>query len=196
VRVAAAIAGHFIPPRITYADWTWQFAEYASTHGLSWYLLGGVPGRAEAAALAIRDRFPSLRIVGAEHGYFDKDFLSADSQALRERINSASPDVLIVGFGMPVQEIWIDDNWDELKVPIALAGGAVFDYVAGVTPRAPKWLRSIGMEWLGRLWFEPRRLWRRYVFGLPQFVLLSVWFATVAWIERLKSALTSRKNES
>lgn len=195
VRLAALIAGHAIPPRITYADWMWQFADFSSRRGLSWFLLGGVPGRTDAAMMALQDRYPALKVCGTAHGYFNHDPQSIDSISLRARIASARPDVLIVGFGMPVQEAWLRGNWPELAVPVALVGGAVFDYVAGATPRAPVWLRSIGLEWLGRLAIEPRRLWRRYILGLPHFLVLATWYAARSWMTKAWSAISSDNHD-
>ena len=86
------------------------------------------------------------------------------------QINVASPGVLLVGFGMPTQEIWLDANWPDLTVNVALTVGALFDYVAAAVPRAPRWATDNGLEWLGRLLIEPRRLGRRYLVGNPLFV--------------------------
>ena len=84
--------------------------------------------------------------------------------------NRYGPDLLIVGFGMPLQERWIEANWPALSTRIALPVGAAIDYLAHETPRAPSWMTNHGLEWLGRLLIEPRRLWRRYLIGNPLFV--------------------------
>ncbi len=70
---------------------------------------------------------------------------------------------------MPAQEIWLSENWDKINCKVALPVGAMFDYLANITPRAPRWMTDHGLEWLGRLVIEPRRLWRRYLIGLPIF---------------------------
>jgi N-acetylglucosaminyldiphosphoundecaprenol N-acetyl-beta-D-mannosaminyltransferase len=170
VRVGALLKGHRLPPRITYADWMWSLASFASMHGLSLYFLGGKPGVAEEAKRALRRQNPSLRIVGARHGYFDKSAGSAESKAVIEEVNRANPDILVLGFGMPVQEQWLADHWNMLNARVALTGGAAFDYVSGTLRRPPKWMQTVGLEWLGRMLIEPERLWRRYVIGNPVFI--------------------------
>ncbi|MEZ4642784.1 MAG: WecB/TagA/CpsF family glycosyltransferase [Chloroflexota bacterium] len=71
---------------------------------------------------------------------------------------------------MPVQEKWLLENRENLNVNVIMTGGAVFDYVSGELQRAPKWMTDNGLEWLGRLLIEPRRLWRRYLVGNPVFL--------------------------
>lgn len=168
---AARLLGHRdLPPRITYADWIWQLGEFAEQNGFSFYFLGAYPGIAQAAADALAARFPALEIVGVHHGFFDKTTGSTENEAIVRQINEAQPDILVVGFGMPVQEQWLAENWPRLKAHIALTGGAVFDYASGNVKRAPAWLTDNGFEWLGRLLIEPGRLWRRYVVGNPLFL--------------------------
>ncbi len=84
-------------------------------------------------------------------------------------INRLEPDILVVGFGMPLQELWLKENWDRLQVHVGLTGGAVFDYISGRLRRPPQFLVDHGLEWLGRLLIDPRRLWRRYLLGIPLF---------------------------
>lgn len=173
VRLAAWLAGQSIPERITYADWTWEFAEYSVKHRLSWFLLGGQPGRADAAASALLSRFPDLSIAGTHHGFFDRADPSANARVI-QAINGSNANVLIVGFGMPIQESWLTENWGQLRANIGLTGGAVFDYVSGELRRPPLLLRAIGMEWLGRLLIEPRRLASRYLVGNPIFLTRAI----------------------
>ncbi len=170
VILGARILGHRIPQRITYADWMWQLAEFAAKHGLSMFFLGGRPGVAEEAAAKLRKRFPDLNIVGAHHGYYDKSAGGPDSLGIIKSINAVRPDLLIVGFGMPLQERWLMENWEQIEARVALTGGAVFDYVSGRLRRPPQWMTKHGLEWLGRVLIEPRRLWRRYLVGNPSFL--------------------------
>jgi N-acetylglucosaminyldiphosphoundecaprenol N-acetyl-beta-D-mannosaminyltransferase len=170
VMLAARILGSRIPQRITYADWMWQLAEFATPRGWSFFFLGGQPGVAQQAADRLQARYPGLRIAGSYHGYFDKTPGSAENEAVIRAINIAKPDLLIVGFGMPLQEHWLMENWNRVAAHVALTGGAVFDYVSGEVRRAPSWMTDHGLEWLGRLVIEPRRLWRRYLIGNPLFL--------------------------
>jgi N-acetylglucosaminyldiphosphoundecaprenol N-acetyl-beta-D-mannosaminyltransferase len=118
----------------------------------------------------LRERYPSLEIAGTHHGYFDKDPTSVSNSHVVELINSASPDILLVGFGMPIQEQWLKDNWETIEARAAITGGAVLDYTSGALRRGPRLLTDHGLEWLARLLIEPRRLWRRYVIGNPMFL--------------------------
>jgi N-acetylglucosaminyldiphosphoundecaprenol N-acetyl-beta-D-mannosaminyltransferase len=171
VMLAARLLGRRIPERITYADWTWKLAAFAEERGFSLFFLGARPGVAEKAARRLEYRFPKLRIAGAEHGYFERTLGSPENEAIIKKINAARPDVLLVGFGMPVQEFWLAENWEKVDANVALTGGAVFDYVSGELRRGPRFLTDRGLESVARLMVEPRRLWRRYVIGNPLFLL-------------------------
>jgi N-acetylglucosaminyldiphosphoundecaprenol N-acetyl-beta-D-mannosaminyltransferase len=163
------LAGVRVPERITYADWMWQLAEYCALHRHSLYLLGGEPGVAESAAVRLVERFPDLVIAGHHHGYFEKQ--GPENAAVIARVNAAKPNIVVVAFGMPLQEQWIDENLAALDVNVALTGGAALDYVSGKSRRGPRILLDHGGEWLARLALEPRRLWRRYQIGNPLFML-------------------------
>jgi N-acetylglucosaminyldiphosphoundecaprenol N-acetyl-beta-D-mannosaminyltransferase len=171
VMLAARILGRHIPERITYADWMWRFANFAEEEDLSLFLLGAQPGVAEKAAGRLRVRYPNLKVAGVHHGYFDHTVGAPENEAVLDEINATSPDVLLVGFGMPLQERWLMQNWDRIGAHVALTSGAVFDYVSGELRRGPRLLTDNGFEWLARLLIEPGRLWRRYVFGNPIFLL-------------------------
>ena len=170
VRLGARILGYTLPERITWADFAWDLAEFSAGRGHRLFFLGGRPGVARAAADRLRARFPELRVVAVHHGYFDKTPGCEENEAIVSMVNGARPDILIVGFGMPLQERWLMENWERLDVSVALTGGAVFDYVSGSLTRAPGWMTDNGLEWLGRLLIEPRRLWRRYLIGNPLFM--------------------------
>jgi beta-1,4-glucosyltransferase len=130
------------------------------------YLLGGQAGVVEIAAKAF-DRIPQVRVVGFTDGYS----IWADEQGVVEQIRQAEPDILLVAFGNPLQEEWILRNRGALEVPVIMAVGALFNFVSGHTPRAPKFLRTIRLEWVHRLAHEPRRLAGRYTYGIAQFFL-------------------------
>jgi N-acetylglucosaminyldiphosphoundecaprenol N-acetyl-beta-D-mannosaminyltransferase len=170
VILGARLLGYHIPERITYAEWVWRLAEFISNNHFSVYFLGGKPGIADKAAHNLQVRYPSLNIAGVQHGYFDKIPGSIDNNSVLDAIGKAAPDILIVGFGMPLQEQWLRENWNSLNVKIGLTGGAVFDYVSGELHRAPRWMTDNGLEWLGRMLIEPERLWRRYIIGNPLFL--------------------------
>jgi N-acetylglucosaminyldiphosphoundecaprenol N-acetyl-beta-D-mannosaminyltransferase len=168
--LAASILGHRTVERITFADWVYPLSAFAAQHGYSLFFLGAKPGVAEGAASRLLERFPTLKIAGTQHGYFDKSPDSAENRAVIERINAARPNILFVCFGMPYQERWLMENWDLLQANIALTGGAVLDYAAGQLKRSPRWMTTHSLEWLGRVLIEPRRLWKRYLIGIPVFL--------------------------
>jgi N-acetylglucosaminyldiphosphoundecaprenol N-acetyl-beta-D-mannosaminyltransferase len=89
-----------------------------------------------------------------------------------DAIASAHPDILFVAFGAPKQEYWIYEHGLQLSVPVCIGVGGSFEIVGGVVPRAPMWAQNIGCEWLYRLCREPRRMWRRYIFGNLEFAAI------------------------
>jgi len=133
--------------------------------GYRMFLLGGRPGVAEQAGIRAMQQFPNAVILGSEHGYF------GDKEAeVIARINAASPDILLVGFGVPKQEFWIRDHLEQLNCRVAIGVGGLFDFASGRIKRAPLWMRKIKFEWLYRLYQEPFRLFKRYVIGNPLFI--------------------------
>lgn len=170
VVLAARLLEQRIDERITYAEWMWDLAAAASEAGVSMAFVGAAPGVAADAAQRLRQRYPKLRVEALHHGYFDKAKESAENAKVIEMINAMQPGILIVGFGMPLQEQWLAANWSRIEAGVALTGGGVFDYVSGARRRAPAWMTDHALEWLGRLIIEPRRLWRRYLIGNPLFV--------------------------
>lgn len=167
VRLGARFLGFHLPERITGADWIYDLCKMCVGKGYSIYLLGGKPGVAQEAARILVDKYPGLKVVGTQQGYFEK-FGEKNSKVISE-INKKSPDILLVGFGTPIQEKWIDNNFKDLNIKIVWAMGAVLDYVSGNVSRAPKIMRKYGLEWFYRLILEPNRMWKRYILGNAYF---------------------------
>jgi len=132
------------------------------------FLLAGVEGVAEEAARKLTAAVPGLR-VAVHHGYFGKN--GPDNDAVVERVNAFRPGLLLVGFGMPIQEEWIRDNRSRLDADGIFSMGACLDFYTGRTARGPRWLTQFGLEWATRLVTEPRRLFGRYMIGNPLFLL-------------------------
>jgi len=127
---------------------------------LNIYLLGGKGNTAERAKDHFVDIFPKVNIVGTHHGFFE------DDDKIISEINSLKTDILFVGFGTPVQEEWINKNFHQLKeVKTIVTCGGLFDYYSGNVKRAPSVIRKVGLEWIYRLFQEPKRLYKRYIFG-------------------------------
>jgi len=133
------------------------------------YYLGSRPGVAERAATKLRAKYPELHIR-SHHGYFNPAKSGEENREVLDHINAYSPHILLVGMGMPRQEIWILENRADIAANVVSPCGAHMDYTAGEIPTAPRWLALIYLEWLYRLIAEPRRLWRRYLLE-PWFVL-------------------------
>jgi len=162
VRLAAWLTGQKLPERMTGADWIWDLASLCVAENYSLYFLGGEAGLADAAATALLRRYPRLRIAGCGTGY-------GLDPAVTDRINAVRPDIVLVGLGSPTQEKWIAAHREQIDAPIVWAVGALFGFVSGRIPRGPQWMTEHGFEWLCPLAAEPRKLWRRYLIGNPQF---------------------------
>ena len=109
---------------------------------------------------------PNLDVVYTTHGFHTQ----ADWDEIVTQVNAASPDILLVGMGSPIQEAWLRTYRERLHVPVTWAVGATADYISGVRHLGPAFLLE-HQEWLARLWVEPRRMWRRYLLGNPKFVV-------------------------
>jgi N-acetylglucosaminyldiphosphoundecaprenol N-acetyl-beta-D-mannosaminyltransferase len=161
--------GPTILGRFTAAEFMVQLLDRLAAEELTVFFLGGRPGVAERALAKLALKVPHHTVLGCHHGYFFND---ADLEAsLIETINRLKPDVLFVGFGMPLQEFWIDDNRHRLMVRAFFPFGATLDYVSDTVPMCPAWLGKLGLHWLFRFCLEPKRMFRRYIVGNPQFVL-------------------------
>jgi N-acetylglucosaminyldiphosphoundecaprenol N-acetyl-beta-D-mannosaminyltransferase len=106
--------------------------------------------------------------VAARHGFFQKS--GPENEQVIVAINTFKPHLLIVGFGMPLQEAWIQANMNQIDARVIMPLGACLDFYTGRVPRGPAWLTNHGFEWLARLLTEPRRLWKRYLIGNPLFL--------------------------
>lgn len=168
--IAARLRGHRFVANLNGTDLVPQLCGRLARSGGSVFLLGAAPGVAEAAAAGLAVRYPGLRIAGACNGYFTPE----EEPGVIAAINTARTDLLLVAFGVPKQELWIDRHLAALDVGVAMGVGALFDFVAERAPRAPLTLRRLGLEWLYRLYHEPRRLWRRYLIGNANFLIRAV----------------------
>ncbi len=153
--------------RMTCPDFIEDLARTCEAENVSVFLLAGKPGVTDQAMTKLKAIAPHLRIAG-HHGYFDKS--GAENDAIIECINAFNPDVLYVGFGMPAQEKWIWDNFNQINTRVFLPLGACLDFYTGSVYRGPRWMTDRGLEWLTRLVTEPQRLWDRYLVGNPLFL--------------------------
>ncbi|MCB9883542.1 MAG: WecB/TagA/CpsF family glycosyltransferase [Planctomycetes bacterium] len=165
--VAGRILGFALRENVNGTDLLPHLCELACAKGLALFLLGARPGVAEEAARRLVERHEGLRIAGYHHGYFDP----ADTESVLARIRASRADLVLIGFGAPRQELFIQEHRHALGHAVVLGIGGLLDFASGGIPRAPLWLRELGLEWLWRLSREPRRMWRRYVLGNPLFLL-------------------------
>ena len=164
-----------IQEKISGSDFFAKFYRYfQNDRDIKIFLLGGVEGVAQKAREKINSKINRPIVVAAHSPSigFEKD--EEECQHIIDLINNSGATVLAVGVGAPKQEKWIDKYKHKLtNVEIFLAIGAAIDFEAGAVKRAPKWMSNAGLEWLHRLTFDPKRLWRRYlVESLPFFWFL------------------------
>ena len=189
MEIAARVSGLEKPENLNGTDLFPLICERAATEGAGLFLLGGMPGVADAAATWACGHYPSLRIRGTQHGYFDKH----DEDALIERINSSGAAILFVGFGVPLQEEWIARNRHRLEAPVVLGVGGLFDYYSGRIARAPAAIRAMRCEWAWRLAMEPRRMASRYLVGNAVFLArAAVEAARINGVERVAGRAAKR----
>ena len=182
VRLAGQLLKQPVRDNVNGTDLFPLLCEQLAAEGRSLFLLGGAPGVAQATADWAMLQYPGLRVIGTQHGFWRPDEL----HLILEWLHWLQPDVLLVGLGAPRQERWIQENMSKIGSTVVMGVGGLFDYYSGRIPRAPMWMRRIGLEWVWRLVQEPRRLFRRYIVGN--------WvFMARVMAERVRQALKGRK---
>ncbi len=129
------------------------------------YFLGGREEVLELLVQNVRRDFPHLQIAGARNGFFD----ALEEESIVADINASGAKALFVAMGSPRQEFFIERHREALKVKVALGVGGSFDVLAGIKSDAPTWSHC-GIEWLYRLWLDPKNLLKRYLRVHPWFV--------------------------
>jgi len=166
VTLAARYLGRPLRERVAGVDLVERLAAHAADAGWRLFLLGGAPGIAERAGAVLTCRHPTLTICGTYAGSPAVE----DEEEILQRVRTARADVLLVAYGAPAQDLWLARNLARSGAKVGIGIGGALDYLAGVVPRAPRWVRRLGFEWLYRLIRQPWR-WRRQRV-LPQFALL------------------------
>jgi N-acetylglucosaminyldiphosphoundecaprenol N-acetyl-beta-D-mannosaminyltransferase len=167
--LAARLFGDRLREHVQGTDLVLMLAAESVSAGYRWFLLGGYGDVAERAAIGLQRQFPGLQIVGALPGSPRQEDDAATQATIRR---AGQIDVLLVAYGAPKQEHWLDRNLAVLQIPVGIGVGGVFNYLSGTTPRAPQWVRRLHFEWLHRLLTQPWR-WRRQL-ALPLFAALAV----------------------
>lgn len=139
--------------------------EYCNRTGKSIYLFGGKPEVAEKAAKKICAKYPNLKVVGTQDGYYDR----TKELKILDDINEKKPDILFVALGAPKQETWIHSHKKLINASIAMGVGGALDVWAGTVKRAPLFFQKTGLEWFYRVLKEPTRITR--MASLPKFMI-------------------------
>lgn len=167
---ASRLLEHRLPERVSGSDLIGPLLELAGARQWRVAFLGAGPGVAEKAAAVAKARW-NTNVV-----YVDAPMVKLDDQAqlddIATKLAAAKPDLVLMAFGAPKQELLIARIADRVKPAVLLGIGASLDFIAGTLKRAPPVFRRFGLEWLYRLGQEPRRLWRRYLINDPKFLLV------------------------
>jgi exopolysaccharide biosynthesis WecB/TagA/CpsF family protein len=159
-------------------DLTLRLCEVARDKGLGIFLYGSYPDRVTRLADNLQCWFPGLRVVGFQPSRFRPLTEEEDREDIA-RINASGAHIVFVGMGCPLQERWASNHRSSVKAVMVCVGGA-FDVHSGAVPRAPLLMRQSGLEWLYRLSREPRRMWRRYIYNNPTFLVC----LGTAWVRK------------
>ncbi len=167
VRMAGDVLGQPVRDNVNGTDLFPRLAAALAGSGKRIYLLGGRPGVAEGVARWLAKNHPDVELAGWRDGYFS----TAEEPKLLEDIRRSGADLVLVAFGAPRQELWIRRCLSKLGAKVVIGVGGLLDFYSGRIPRAPRWIRKLGMEWCYRLCQEPTRLWRRYLVGNVVFLV-------------------------
>jgi len=162
IKIGGILAGIKLKENLNGTDLIPKIIKLAAKEKKTIYLLGSKKNIIIKTKENLEKLIPDIEIVGIHDGYFSEN----NVHEIIEDINNKKPDILIVGMGVPRQELWIDEYKNQLNsVKLCVAGGAIIDFISGEIARAPKWIRYINMEWAYRLYLEPSRMWKRYIIG-------------------------------
>jgi N-acetylglucosaminyldiphosphoundecaprenol N-acetyl-beta-D-mannosaminyltransferase len=167
MKLAGKLLNRNIRQNVNGTDLLPRLCKVLEKKGLGVYLLGGRPGVSGDVARWMNEQFPDLPVRGHRHGYFSPEELPEVLADIRQ----SRAEVLLVAFGVPRQELWIAEHQQATGTMLAMGVGGLFDFYSGRIPRAPVWVRELGMEWFYRFAQEPGRMWRRYFLG--NFVFLA-----------------------
>lgn len=170
--------------RITWVDLIRPLMQTAAKNNWKVFYLGA-DGKTVSKGIAIlRNDYEGLNIQYAD-GFFDAKKKSPENKKVIAEVNAFSPDVLIVGMGMPRQEKWILENKDTLNATVIMTSGAAIEYIAGKVATPPRWMGRTGLEWLYRLTENPKRFWFRY--------MIEPWYVFALFIKDLGNKYILRK---
>lgn len=167
--VAARLCGTPLIDNVNGTDLFAVLCRESIAAGTGIFLLGGKPGVAAAAASTIADFGMGQSIAGTHHGFFQHG--SAEEDRVIGAINASGAGIVLVGMGVPLQDTWAQRNALRLDAPVIAGVGGLFDFFSGAVSRSPKFMRTMGCEWIWRLALEPRRMAHRYLIGNGVFLM-------------------------
>ena len=177
---AARLLGYNVPERVAGADLFEELIKTSSQEGFRVFLLGATDEVVKKVEAVCLDRYPSLKIVGSNNGYFWEN-----EEAVVDKVRLSSAQLLFVAITSPKKENFINKWGERLGVSFVMGVGGTFDVVAGKVQRAPIWMQRAGLEWLYRVIQEPRRMFGRYATTNSQFIYLTI---KAFFVRRLASA--------
>ncbi len=144
-----------IKERITGIDLFEKICDFSSKKYYKVFLYGASATNIVKARENLIQKYPNIKIVGIQNGYEENE------KKIIENINKSNANIVFVGLGSPKQEYWIYQNMDKINANIFMGVGGTFDVISGSIKRAPKIIRKSGLEWLYRLYKEPKRIFRQ-----------------------------------
>ena len=186
-----------LPDRVYGPEFMARLCAIAAEKGVSIYLYGSMPEVLEKLQSNLQEKFPGIKIAGTESPPYRK--LSEDEKvSVIARINSSGAGIVFIGLGCPKQDHAAFDFKDRIRA-VQVCVGAAFDFHAGTKKSAPEWMQDHGMEWVFRLFQEPRRLWKRYAVTNSVFVakLVFQWLRgtpPLSYLPVIKSSNTQNVN--
>ncbi len=165
---ASKILGNPLKERVAGIDLMQALVQRASQKGWSIYFFGAKQEVLDRVVERYQRDFPMLRIAGTRNGYYAPE----EESKIAADISKSGAHILFVAISSPKKEIFLNKYLHAMNVPFVMGVGGSFDVVAGLTKRAPLWMQKVGLEWLFRFLQEPRRMWRRYIIGNAEFIML------------------------
>ena len=164
VKIAGKIQSTAIEANVNGTDMFPLLMEKLASEGRRVFFVGAKRTVIARLVKSIPERWPGVVLTGWTVGYF------SDDREVIDAIRLFGADLIFVAMGVPRQELWIERCGDATGAKAALAVGGLFDFFSGIMPRAPAWMRRLGIEWIFRLAMEPGRMWRRYIVGNVEFL--------------------------
>lgn len=152
-----------IKEKICGSDLMPHLCRIAAEKGYKIFLLGAAEGIAAKAADILKEQIPGLIIAGTYSPPFGFEKDQAELDKINRILKESEADMLFVGMGAPKQSVFIYENMDKYQIPMSFCVGATIDFIAGEQTRAPRWMTDHGLEWLYRLFKEPKRMFKRYI---------------------------------